>query len=117
MNEKSLFIGELIRKVHDELRESQERRELEGHEALFEIDTLTIEANFIVTEHESEGGGFDFKILKYNANASNKNETIHKIVLQLKANQNPFEDDEYDGGGSYSVGGPARKGINPSPYR
>ncbi|MEF1330606.1 trypco2 family protein [Vibrio sp. M260121] len=122
MADRPLFIKELVRQVHNELYESQEERELQGQDALFEVEKLTIEANFIVTDSETESGGIDFKLLKYNAGGSSKNERVHKVILELvtpsKPSSNvPRSDDKSSGGGTGGGFLTPRKGLNPAPIR
>jgi hypothetical protein len=122
MADKPLFIKELIRQVHNELAESQEERELEGQDALFEVEKLTIEANFIATDSETESGGIDFKLLKYNAGGSSKNERVHKVTLELTTPTKPVKkkvkpQTKSTGGGSGGGFGSPVKGMNPAPIR
>jgi hypothetical protein len=85
----SLSLKQLIRRVTQELVESQREREESGGPALFEVEKLTLEVNFVVTKSKSAKGGFDFRVLTFggiNAGASGEHQEqeIHKIVLSLK---------------------------------
>jgi hypothetical protein len=88
---KPLFIGELIRRVQDELVESQIQRESEGMTALFEVESLTVEVNFVVSASSTGKGGFDLKILTLGGENLYKEDQVHKITLTLKA-LSPEED-------------------------
>lgn len=86
-SDKPLFIGELIRQVQNELVESQSQREAEGKSAIFEVESLTIEVNFVVSASSTGKGGFDLKILTLGGEKMYKDEQVHKITLTLKSLQ------------------------------
>lgn len=117
MSEKPLFIKELIRQVHDELIQSQIAREDKGLPSLFEVDKLTIEANFIVTDDQEAEAGFGFQLLKASAKVNYKNEQVHKVTLELNTKQQIKESESKptsksgSGGGGYSF----PDGANPAP--
>jgi hypothetical protein len=110
----SLFIGELIRRVHKELVDSQMQREAEGLDNLFEVEKLTIEANFVVTQSSEGKGHFDFKVLTFggvgvDGNNSYKKEQVHKITLVLKTMSSTIS----ESGDVIVI--PPTKGLRPSP--
>src|SRR5262245_34015109 len=80
-----LSLKDLIRAVSNELTASREERLAESQPAIWEVSELTIEANFVVTNSGGGGGGFDLKILKADAHSDHGEETVHKIVVTLKA--------------------------------
>jgi hypothetical protein len=87
---RSLFIKDLIRRVHQELLESQKEREECGEVAIFEVEKMTIEVNFVVTDSKEAKGGLDFKIitiggLDLGGKAEYQQQQVHKIVLSLTA--------------------------------
>ncbi len=82
--EDGLSISSLIRKVHEELADSQRRREAEAGLPLFEVESLTIEAHFLVSSNLEGKGGVDLKIVSLGAAKGTKAEQIHKIILKLK---------------------------------
>jgi len=87
---KSLFIKDLIRCVHQELLESQKEREEYGEVAIFEVEKMTIEVNFVATDSKEAKGGLDFKIitiggLDLGGKAEYQQQQVHKIVLSLTA--------------------------------
>jgi hypothetical protein len=49
------------------------------------VGELTVEASFVITDSSGGSGGFDLKILKADARADYKQETVHKITLKLNA--------------------------------
>jgi hypothetical protein len=84
----SLFIKDLIRRVHDELIESRNERQQQGIDPIFSVDRLTIEANFIVEEKDVAQGGVKFKLLTFGgadagAKLEYKQQQVHKITLEL----------------------------------
>jgi hypothetical protein len=79
----NLFIKELIRKVHQELIDSQNERESNGMDPLFYVKDLTIEANFIVETEVNGGGGIRFGIVSINGGAKYNSHQVHKITLTL----------------------------------
>jgi hypothetical protein len=87
---QSLFIRDLISKVHDELSQSRQDREQRGDPAIFEVEQMTLEVNFVAQRTTEFGGGIDLKIVtvggahlggKYNY----QDQQIHKITLTLAA--------------------------------
>lgn len=82
---RSLFIKDLIRKVQTELIESQRERETAGEEPIFQINHLTIEVNFVVTESKDAHGDFDFKVITAGGSKTIDQQQVHKITLSLKA--------------------------------
>lgn len=88
--ENSLSLKDLIRRVQVELTESQLEREQRGEPALFEVESLTLEVNFVVTKSRGGSGGFEFKVLtfggiKADGDVEHQEQQVHKIVLSLKA--------------------------------
>jgi hypothetical protein len=86
----SLFIKELIRRVHQELLASRQERLDSGDPPIFAVEQMTIEVNFVATRSTEGGGGLDFKIVTIGgANVGGKrqyhNEQVHKITLSLTA--------------------------------
>ena len=82
---EQLSIKQLIRQINRELQASQEERESEGDPALFAIDQLTIEVNFVVTESKDLKGGIDLQIVSVGAGRQYVQQQVHKITLSLKA--------------------------------
>ena len=91
MTEKNLLIKDLIRQVHRELVASQEERDEEGLPPLFQVDSLVIEANFVVVDDQKAEAGFGFSLLKAGAEVNYKHEQIHKITLNLSSKGRDFE--------------------------
>jgi hypothetical protein len=85
MAEEDLSLKKLIRAVSDDLIASRDERLAAGASALFEIQDLTIEVSFVVTESKGGGGGFDLKVVRADANMKYERESVHKITLTLKA--------------------------------
>jgi hypothetical protein len=85
MAEHDLSLKTLIRAVSEELFASQTERLARNQPALFEVQDLTIEVSFVVTESEGVGGGFDLKVIKADAKTKYDRESVHKVTLQLRA--------------------------------
>jgi len=90
---KNLFIKDLIRRVQVELMESQKEREQNGEPAIFEVEKMTIEVNFVAIESKKAEGGLDFKIIAVGGidlggSAGIQQQQIHKITLSLNAVSN-----------------------------
>jgi Trypsin-co-occurring domain 2 len=81
----SLFVRELIRRVHQELVESRAEREASGSAAIFEVERLTVEVNFVATESKDARGGLDFKIVTLGGGMQLQTQQVHKITLNLVA--------------------------------
>ena len=87
--ENSLSLKNLIRRVQVELMESQLEREQRGEAALFKVESLTLEVNFVVTKSMGGSGGFEFKVLtfggiKAGGDVEHQEQQTHKIILSLK---------------------------------
>jgi Trypsin-co-occurring domain 2 len=81
----SLFIKDLIRRVHDELYESRSEREASGQDPIFEVSALTLEVNFVVVEKKGLQGGLDFRVITAGAGKNYEQQQIQKITLSLTA--------------------------------
>jgi hypothetical protein len=88
--ENDLSIRTLVREVTRELIDSQDEREAAGDEAIFQVSGLTLEISFVATSSKKGGGGFDLKVVKADAGVQYDQQSIHKIMLTLKA----VEDDQ-----------------------
>jgi hypothetical protein len=98
---RPLFIRDLIRRVHAELLESREERERLGLPPVFEVQTMTIEVNFVATESKDMRGGLDFRVITAGASRSYDQQQVHKITLSLTAVEqgaDPYTDLEVQGG-------------------
>jgi hypothetical protein len=85
MAEYDLSLKNLIRVVSNELLASRTERLAQGIPALFEIEDLTIEVSFVITESKGGGGGFDLSVIKADGSVKYDKEQVHKITLTLKA--------------------------------
>jgi hypothetical protein len=81
----SLFIKDLIRRVHEELYESRREREASGQDPIFEVSALTLEVNFVVVEKKGLKGGLDFRVITAGADKNYEQQQIQKITLSLSA--------------------------------
>ncbi len=92
-----LFIRELIRRVHQELEESRAEREASGGAPIFQVERLTVEANFIATESSQRKGGLDFRLVTVGGSRDLQQQQVHKITLSLLAvGARPAEEIEFD---------------------
>jgi hypothetical protein len=91
--DEDLSIQTLIQAVTKELLASQADRLAAGGPAVFEVSDLTLEISFVATTSKHGGGGFDLKVVKADAGAQYDKQSIHKIVLNLKA----VDDQAFDG--------------------
>ena len=80
-----LFIRDLIRRVHRELYASQQERELAGEAAIFEVDGLELEVNFVITESRDREAGLDLKVITAGAAKHYESQQVHKITLSMSA--------------------------------
>ncbi|MEU0092452.1 trypco2 family protein [Kribbella sp. NPDC006257] len=92
--EGSLFLKELLARVQRELRESQQERQERGEGAIFEVERLTLEVNFVAQVDREIQGGLDLQIVTAGGSASYQNQQIHKIVLELVGVGQADPDDE-----------------------
>ncbi|HEY7305966.1 MAG TPA: trypco2 family protein [Bryobacteraceae bacterium] len=82
---QDLSLKTLIQAVSEELRASRDERLASGAQALFEVQDLTIEVSFVVTKSKGGGVGFDLKVVRADANVKYDQESVHKVILKLKA--------------------------------
>jgi len=86
--ENFLSLKDLIRHVKKEIIESQRESVVNHEDALFVVQGLTLEVNFIVTKSKGGTGGFEFKVLtfggiKAGGDLEHQEQQIHKITLSL----------------------------------
>lgn len=87
---RPLFVKELIRRVHQELKDSKTERERGGEPPIFEVERMTIEVNFVAIESKEAKGGLNFKIITVGGvdlggGASYQHQQVHKMTLSLSA--------------------------------
>lgn len=88
--EDSLFVRELIRRVHQELLESREERRQSGMPPIFEVERMEIEVNFVAIDSKEARGGLDFKVITIGGASVGggkryESQEVHKITLSLVA--------------------------------
>jgi Trypsin-co-occurring domain 2 len=97
---ESLFIKDLIRKVHDELLESRTERISSGEPAIFEVEKLTIEVNFVAIENKEARAGIEFRVITVGGQLGGGNsiqqQQIHRATLELVAIPPPQDDESSD---------------------
>lgn len=81
----SLSLTELLTRVRQELRESETVRIANGEEALFKVEGLTLEVNFVVTETRKGKGAVDLKVVSLGGSQEFAEQQVHKVTLSLKA--------------------------------
>lgn len=79
----SISMKALIRRISDELLESQRERQLQGLPAVFEVQGLDIEVSFVVTESRQGGGGFDLRVIKADGSMKYEDQSVQKVTLHL----------------------------------
>jgi len=87
---ESIFVKDLIRRVHQELLESQQEREKSGEHPIFEVESLTIEVNFVIVQSKEAKGEVGFKLITVaegdlGGTKSYQQQQIQKITLSLTA--------------------------------
>jgi Trypsin-co-occurring domain 2 len=80
-----LFVKELIRRVHQELEESRAEREAVGGAPIFEVERLTVEANFVAVDSSQRKGALDFRLITVGGARDIQQQQVHKITLSLLA--------------------------------
>jgi hypothetical protein len=85
MREHDLSLKTLIRAVSEELQTSQAERLASGLPPLFEVQDLTIEVSFVVTETKGGGGSFNLTVVRADGNVKYDTGSVHKITIKLKA--------------------------------
>ncbi|HSK74544.1 MAG TPA: trypco2 family protein [Pyrinomonadaceae bacterium] len=115
--QNTLSLKELIRRVQQELVDSQKEREEKGDDALFEVEKLTLEVNFVVTRSNDAKGSLDFKVLtvggiSLGGGKNYQQQQVHKIILSLKAIPDKPKKRIIGGGGAANL--PGRRGFHPA---
>ena len=86
---ESLFIKDLIRKVNDELIESRTERIRSGEPAIFEVEKLTIEVNFVAVVNKEARAGIEFRVItvggKLGGGGSIQQQQIHRAKYDAHA--------------------------------
>ena len=81
----ALELKDLIRRTREELLELEAERTARGNEPLFRVDSIVVEASFIVEESNTSKGGFDLKLISAGAEAAYGKNEIHKVAVTLTA--------------------------------
>lgn len=86
----SLFIEDLISKVHDELMQARRKRDQRGDPAIFEVKDMTLEVHFVAQRDTGYHGGIDLKIVTVGGVSAGgarhySDQQVHKITLNLTA--------------------------------
>lgn len=87
-----LQIKDVIRKVQQELIDSQKERREQGMSPLFEVDSLEIEIHFVVQQQSEAKTGVSLAVVEVGADHNYNQEQIQKITLRLKKVENCGED-------------------------
>lgn len=87
----ALGIGELIRSVHRELLESRRARIAKGLAPFFQVQGLTVEVHFVVTQSDKARAGFDLKVVTAGADRAYEESQVHKIRLDLRVAESVTE--------------------------
>jgi hypothetical protein len=80
-----LSLKTLISAISDELLASQAERAAAGRPALFEVNEVTLEVSFVITNSKSGGGGFTFHVLKAEGSVKYDTQSVQKATLKLAA--------------------------------
>jgi hypothetical protein len=89
-------LGEIIRRVSDELLDAQAARRASGREAVFEVSALDIELNFVVTRSRLGRGGIDLKIVSAGGEMQYESQQVQKVTVRLAAPAERPESATYD---------------------
>ena len=82
--DSTIGIGELLRRIQQELIMSQKERIRSGTEPLFETESCEVEMKCIVKKLEKGSGKVDFKIIAVGGDEEIAKERIHTIKLNFK---------------------------------
>ena len=85
--ENDLSIKDMIRAITDELLASRDERLAAGDPAVFQVEELSLEISFVATSSKNASGGFHFWVIKADAGMKYDEQSVHKVVLKLKAAQ------------------------------
>ena len=119
----SFSLKEMIREVQNELVESQRDRERSHQEALFELEKVDLEVNFVVTRDHKAKGGVSFKIpivggFEVGAEGAWQNQFVHKVAVSLKAvapeSESPAQSKKSSSGVDPPPSGPRGRFPHPS---
>ena len=80
-----ISVKELLRKISEDLLESEEERLSKGQRSVFEVSELTIELAFVVSRSREGRGGVDLRVVNIGGDASRKSEQTQRMTLKLVA--------------------------------
>ena len=85
MDAEDPSLKDIIRRISAELIESQDERRRSGEAAVFEVSSLDIELNFVVTNSRSGNLGMDLKVVKGGGERRYDEQQVQRLVLHLTA--------------------------------
>ena len=96
---EKIMLKDIIRKVQTELILSQEEREKNGIDPLFEVENLEIELNFVAERSGEKNGNINLSIISGELIKNYRTEQIQRIKISLKTvkkqkeieEENPFK--------------------------
>jgi hypothetical protein len=77
-------ISNLILKLNNEIRRSQEFEEQMGLTPALQVEGLDLEVYFVVEKGKPEEGGLDLKVVQVGKEAGYPKEALHKVTLHMK---------------------------------
>ncbi|GAA3767747.1 trypco2 family protein [Streptomyces phyllanthi] len=92
-----ITVKELIRKLSEDLLESERERKQSGRRAVFEVAELTVELEFTVSRSRQGRAGLDLHVVDVGGEAGRTNAHSQRMTLRLVAagaKIPPFGDDE-----------------------
>ena len=78
-------LAAIIRKISDELLESQDQRIREGRPAVFRVGSLDVELNFVVTRSRTGSGGIDLRVVTLGGELASETQHVQKVTVHLDA--------------------------------
>lgn len=81
----NIRIKDVIRKVQQELAESQKEREDKGEPPLFEVESLELEIHFVARKTTDAKVGLSLPVVDAGGSKNYSNEQVQRLKIRLKA--------------------------------
>ena len=78
-------VGDVIRKISEELVAARTQRIETGKPPVFEVNSLDLEISFVVTESRTGSGGIDVKVIRGDVGKTHSDEAVQRVTLHLTA--------------------------------
>jgi len=83
LNEDTLFLKQLVERARDELLQLDRETQDSGRLATFQVESMTIKVNVVITQTNEGKAGFDLKVITAGTKASYQEQQVHKVTVSF----------------------------------